>query len=447
VAHRILVVDDEPRGLELLARILRDLGEVESAGSGEEAWELAKRREFDVVVSDQRMPETTGIELLARLARQDPFVGRILLTAYADLADTIDAINVGQVHAYVKKPCEPEELLLTVQCVLERIRVTREKARAGREPALLGASQAMAEVLERIRQVAPSRVPVLILGETGTGKELVARAVHRLSGRAGGPLVAVNCGAMPDSLLESELFGFRRGAFTGADFSRQGLFEQASGGTLFLDEIGDTTPALQAKLLRAIEEQEVRPLGATETVRVDARVVSATHRDLDAAVEEGAFRQDLLYRLNTVTIHVPPLRERREDIPVLAQHFADQFGEEHARRITLGEDFLEALCERDLPGNVRELRNAVERAIALTPPGEPVSAKRLGQLDGPASSPRARRRGTLRERVRQVEIEAIQEALLRCEGNRTRAAQALGLSRLGLRQKMRRLGLERSPLG
>jgi transcriptional regulator with PAS, ATPase and Fis domain len=309
-------------------------------------------------------------------------------------------------------------------------------------PALLGVSTAIRQVLDQVKQVAGSPIPVLIQGETGTGKELVARAIHEQSPRAAGPFVAINCGALPDTLLESELFGHRRGAFTGADRAKTGLFEAAAGGTLFLDEIGDTSPALQMKLLRVIETRELRPLGDTEVRHVDVRLVSATHRDLEAAIEEGSFRQDLFYRLNAVTLFVPPLRRRRVDIPFLAQHFAEELGAAQARRITLDEDFLEALSRRDFPGNVRELRNAVERAITLATDGESVSARDLPPA-GPAAAPDPLPPGsTLRERVERIEAEAIREALVACEGNRRRMAEALGLSRPGLRYKMRRLGLE-----
>jgi len=323
-----------------------------------------------------------------------------------------------------------------------------------RARALLGVSAAIREVLEQVRQVAPLQVSVLILGETGTGKELVARAIHEKSPRAQAPFVAVNCSAMPDSLLESELFGYQRGAFTGADRSKRGLFQQASGGTLFLDEVGDTSPALQAKLLRAIEEQEIRPIGAEQTVPVDVRVVSATHCDLRQAMERETFRRDLFYRLNTIEIYVPPLRRRRVDIPFLAQHFTEELGEIHARRITLGEDFVDRLLQHDFPGNVRELRNAVERAIALARPGETVTAEQLvGFATDPGhrpleAGPAPRETDaygadeSLRSRVQKVELEAIAQALERYNGNRTRVAEALGLSRVGLRQKMRRLGID-----
>jgi len=313
----------------------------------------------------------------------------------------------------------------------------------GQRPAtsLLGVSQSINGVIDQVRLVAGSRIPVLVLGETGTGKELVARAVHQQSPRASGPFVAVNCSALPDTLLESELFGFERGAFTGAERAKQGLFEQANGGTFFLDEIGDTSQALQVKLLRVLETQEIRRLGGNQIRNVDVRIVSATHHDMEVAVEEGRFRQDLYFRLNTAMIYIPPLRRRRVDIPFLALHFAEQFGEEHARRITLDEDFLQALERLEFPGNVRELRNAVERAIALTEPGEVLSARHLTNFARSAAfdEPQV---GSLKAAIECLEGQMIRDSLVRHSGNRTRAAEDLGLSRLGLRQKMKRLDIE-----
>ncbi|MDJ0850645.1 MAG: sigma-54 dependent transcriptional regulator [Myxococcota bacterium] len=335
----------------------------------------------------------------------------------------------------------PDELL---HWLLERVAPsgTGQTARDQHRPAraLLGVSSAIRKVTEEIALVAPSRVPVLILGETGTGKELVARAIHEQSPRAERAFVAVNCGAIPESLLETELFGHCRGAFTGSISDRKGLFEKADGGTLFLDEIAEMSPALQVKLLRVLETGEVRPIGSNESVTVDVRIVSATHRDLEAGIEDGSFRQDLFYRLNTLTCSVPPLRRRRVDIPFLAQHFAEEFGRENATRISLGEDFLDSLSKRDFPGNVRELRNAVERAIALATPGKTLTAEDLPTAahDRPALYAM----GTLRDQVAQIEIQVIRDALDRFDGNKTRAAEAIGISRLALRNKMRRLGLE-----
>jgi DNA-binding NtrC family response regulator len=314
-----------------------------------------------------------------------------------------------------------------------------------RAPALLGVSQVIRDLMEEVRRLAASNIPVLITGETGTGKELVARAIHEQSPRASRAFVAVNCGALPDTLLESELFGHVRGAFTGADRDKRGLFEEAGGGTLLLDEIGDTSPAFQTKLLRALEAREIRPVGGTQVRRVDVRVVSATHRDLERMVAEGTFRQDLLYRLNTATLYVPPLRRRRVDIPFLAQHFAEEFGDDHARKILLDESFLDGLARQDFPGNVRELRNAVERAIALTAPGELVGASRLAKEPSREVDPDpggSDGQGTLRDRLDAVEREALRDALDRFHGNRTHMAEALGLSRVGLRSKLRRHGLD-----
>ena len=308
--------------------------------------------------------------------------------------------------------------------------------------ALLGVSSAIRDVIEQVRQIAPTNIPALVLGETGTGKELVARAIHEQSERSEQPFVAVNCGALPDSLLESELFGHKRGAFTGADKDKVGLFEHANGGTLFLDEIGDTSPALQMKLLRVLENKEIRRLGDTKTVGVDVRVVSATHRDLEQGIEAGTFRQDLYYRLNTVTLHVPPLRRRRVDVPFLAQHFAEEFGASHARRITLSEELLDALSEQEFPGNVRELRNAVERAIALAGPNGEVTGAHLKSSGASATIAPADWSGSLKDLVDRVEADAIRAALERTKDNRSRAAASLGLTRPGLRYKMRRLGLE-----
>ncbi|MCH7707402.1 MAG: sigma-54-dependent Fis family transcriptional regulator [Myxococcales bacterium] len=359
------------------------------------------------------------------------------------LAAALDRLAPAQV---VGLPTRPMVLRYAVRNTIPGL-TPGQGARANHRPAppLLAVSSAIREVIDPVRQIAPTNIPALILGETGTGKELVARAIHEQSPRASGPFVAVNCGAMPDSLLESELFGHRRGSFTGAHTDKSGLFEYADGGTIFLDEVGDTSPALQMKLLRVLENKEVRPLGDTRTIYVDVRIVSATHRDLEARIEEGAFRQDLYYRLNAATIHVPPLRRRRVDIPFLAQHFAEEFGVAHARRITLSEDLIETLGQRSFPGNVRELRNSIERAIALTAPGEAVTLAHLQPERTGNLTAGIELEGPLKELVDRVETKAIEAALEGSGGNRRKAADALGLTRPGLRYKMRRLGLEDAP--
>ncbi|MBW2392934.1 MAG: sigma 54-interacting transcriptional regulator [Deltaproteobacteria bacterium] len=374
--------------------------------------------------------------------RELPLAERIVLVS--DLSDSTElARGLDQLQPVAWLPDPPPTPALKRALRLAMPTQPGAGARRGQRPiqALLGVSAALREVTDEIQRIAPTQTSVLILGETGTGKELAARAVHEQSLRASGPFVAINCAALPETLLESELFGSKKGSFTGSDRDRTGLFEQADGGTLFLDEIGDTTPALQTKLLRVLEEREVRAVGSSESRAVDVRIVSATHRDLPAAIESGEFRQDLYYRLNTLTLVLPPLRRRRVDIPFLAQHFAEAFGEENARQITLSEEFLDALASYEFPGNVRELRNAVERAIALTGPGEDVLASALQPRQGPTEPPGGAGRGSLREQVERLEVELIRRALSTNEGNKTRAAEDLGLSRVGLGKKIKRYGL------
>jgi transcriptional regulator with PAS, ATPase and Fis domain len=380
------------------------------------------------------------LEALAPLRRLQ--ASRKLVLLARDLDDDTLALALERLAPALLLPPEPSAAAL--RWALGRIDPAETGATSARDQhrpalALLGVSAAIRQVVDQIHQVAPTRIPVLVLGETGTGKELVARALHEASPRARKPFVAVNCSALTETLLEAELFGFKKGAFTGADRDHAGLFAQAHQGTLFLDELGDMPLSLQAKLLRVLETGEVRPIGSTESRQVDVRIVSATHCDLESAIATGAFRQDLYYRLNTVSIYVPPLRRRRVDVPFLAQHFAEEFGAEHARRAMLSEDFLDALAQRDFPGNVRELRNAVERAIAIAAPGEPVTAD---ALETPAGAvPALFAIGTLRDRILQLEMQAIRSELERQGGNRTRVAEALGLTRFGLRKKMQRLGL------
>ncbi len=444
---RVLVVDDEPQAVDLVALALRRWAEVERAESGDEAWEKLQARPFDLVISDQRMPGMDGLELLGRIAARGVRIGRVLLTAYSEIPETIHAINEGRIHAYLNKPCEPGEVRATARSVLALVR--REDAP---QSPLLGEGRAMRELRARVARVAHARFPALILGETGTGKELVARSLHEGGPRAERPFVAVNCGALPESLLESELFGHVKGSFTGADGDKPGLFEQANGGTLFLDEIGDTSAALQVSLLRVLETREVRRLGDRRTRPVDVRLVSATHRDIEQMVKEGDFRQDLYYRINTIVLHVPPLRGHREDIRPLALHFAAECARAHGTSVTLSEDCLAALERMELPGNVRELRGIVERGIALAMPDPVVGARHVHPGPGPEplpdeiepELPGSAGFRTLRERVEEVQVAAVREALAHFGGNRTRAARVLGLTRPGLTKMMRRLGISQA---
>lgn len=445
-ANALLLVADDTTVADALAAALGEQTEIKRVSPGDlPASESLVDLTGIVVHIDEQQPEL-ALEAARRL-REVP-AGRNLLLLLADaLPEGTTEQALSEIRPSAVLPARAPAALLRHAALrlLSKSEPERRSARMQHRPTphLLGVSAALREVIEQVKRIAPTRMSVLILGETGTGKELVARAVHEHSPRASHPFVAINCGAIPETLLEAELFGVRRGAFTGAERDRRGLFEEAEGGTLFLDEIGDTPRSLQAKLLRLIETKEVRPIGASDSRFVDVRIISATHRDLEVAVKEGDFREDLFFRINTATIHVPPLRRRPVDIPFLAQHFAEEFGAEHARRIVLHDDFVEALSSRQFRGNVRELRNTVERAIALAAPGDLVTADILEPQDdeapGRASSPA--RRETLREQVQALETEAIRRALAEVDGNRTRAAELLGLSRQGLRQKIDRYGL------
>jgi len=451
------VSDDATKGSELLV-VGRDPG-----ARKEVAQQIASQRPGEhrvrAIAPDQLRETARWLDVLAAVVLVGPGDGAADLDLLARLRDVrcsssilllVDRAMDAEDTETIVSLLEPALVLdgspsrFSLASAIDRVVPIKEQVAARKQhrsaPGLLGVSRAIREMSSHIKQISPSRIPVLILGETGTGKEVVARAVHRESGRRARPFVAINCGAFPEALLESELFGSERGAFTGATTDRPGVFEQADGGTLFLDEIGEMPLSMQVKLLRVLEDGEIRRLGATAVRKVDVRIISATHRDLEIDTEQGRFRQDLLFRLNTAQIRVPPLRRRAVDIPFLAQHFAEEFGAENARDITLSEDFITALCQHDYPGNVRELRNAVERAIAMAAPGEAIARAHLpAELD---TKPRWPQAGTLKERVTQLETSVIRETLARFDGNRTRSAEALGLSRVGLRQKLKRLGLD-----
>jgi len=369
----LLVADDDPVALALLGEVLTGEGyAVRTASGGEECLRRAAAERFDLAIIDLRMPDLGGLEVVRRLATIQPGVPAIILTAFATIDTAIEAIREGA-HDYLSKPFRMEEIKVVVRRTLEARRRARGDGSAlpVAEPGdgargLVGQSPGMVDVYKLVARVAALDTTVLIQGETGTGKELVARAIHAASRRAGGPFVVVDCTALPDTLFESELFGHERGAFTGALSARRGLFETAAGGTCLFDEIGELSGALQAKLLRVLQEQAIRRVGGNDWIPVDVRMIAATNRDLRQRVEEGEFRGDLYYRLDVVTIDVPPLRERRQDIPLLAQHFLDKFARASgklARR--LAPETVEALVAHHWPGNVRELEHAVERAAAL----------------------------------------------------------------------------------
>jgi two-component system response regulator AtoC len=443
----ILIVDDEKNTREGLARALRRQYDVFLAEDGQTALQIVERETIDVMLSDVRMPGMDGIALLKRVMARTPQPICMLLTAYGTVEQAVNAMKLGA-YDFLIKPVNLDRL----EMLLERALSTREMAEENRQlheqldhkfglENIIGNSRAMQPVFDAIRQVAPSRASVLINGETGTGKELVAHAIHRLSPREKAPLIAVNCSALAGSLLESELFGHETGAFTDAKGRRKGRFELADGGTLFLDEIGEIDPTVQVKLLRVLEERSFERVGGEKTIEVDVRIVAATNKNLKQLVADGTFREDLYYRLNVVTIELPPLRERGQDISLLTHHFIGQLSEENAREIhSITPEAMEALSKYEWPGNIRELRNMMERMVVMA------RGDRLTLRDVPAeirsdSENGGGRLNTEEQSLEAVEKQMIAQALKANNGNRTRAAEQLGISRRTLHRKLNEFGL------
>jgi DNA-binding NtrC family response regulator len=448
----ILIVDDEANMRRVLSALLRREGlKTLEAADGEAALEVLKDQRVDVVLTDLKMPHMNGLELLAAASKQLPGVPVILLTAHGTVGSAVEALKQGAFD-FLTKPFEPDEVRQVVSKAVatRKLEETETRIEPDEDPdrLLRGDSAGLGEVKRLIERVAPTSATVLISGESGTGKELVARSVHRHSPRADEPFVKINCAAIPEGLIESELFGHEKGAFTGASARKPGRFELADGGTLFLDEIGELPSSAQPKLLRAIQEGRFFRVGGTHTISVDVRLIAATNRDLLEEVHEGRFREDLFYRLNVVPIDLPPLRDRREDVSALGEFFLRRF----ARRLERGvcaitRDAQAALSAHSWPGNIRELENVIERATLLCDGAEitvddlpPEMRRRPGGEREASESP-------LRERVRsatrRIERDAILEALASTRGNVTRAAQRLGLSRRGLQLKMKELRIER----
>ncbi len=438
----VLVVDDEPAMREMLVSLLEEEGiRARPAGNADEALEATRDTDFDAVVSDIRMPGRDGIALLAELRQERPDTPVILMTAFGSIDSAVDAMRSGAFD-YITKPFKRGAVLASLERAFERRALEQENRRLRRAldktsafGDLIGASPAMHEIFALIRKISSSRSNVLITGESGTGKEVVARTIHFTGARAQAPFVPINCTAMPEGLLESELFGHVRGAFTGAHATKRGLFEEANSGTIFLDEIGDMSPALQSKLLRVLQDQEIRPVGGNKAVHVDVRVIAATNKDLKKEISEGRFRQDLFYRLNVIAIHIPPLRERPEDIAPLALAFLER----HAanRRVSLSRPALEALKHQPWEGNARELENALERALLLASDDE----IQVSDLPSFGDSPRADgdsdrpERGLLAAAVeKQMSLRELsdlytQRVLDLVHGNKVRAARILGINR------------------
>ncbi|MFO0619320.1 MAG: sigma-54 dependent transcriptional regulator [Polyangiaceae bacterium] len=450
---RVLVVDDE-ENLRLVVRsfLRRDGYEVEVASGGEEALALIESFGPDVILTDVRMPKMGGLDLLSTLKAKGSEITVIVMSAYGSVDLAIEAIKAGA-YDYIPKPFKAEEVLLTLKKAEERESLRRENRALRQEihkkaqfEDLLSKSPAMQAVFKTIAKMADFKTTALITGESGVGKELVARAIHSKSGRRGQPFIAVNCGAIPEPLLESELFGYKRGAFTDATTDRTGLFEQASGGTLLLDEIGELPLALQVKLLRVLQEERVRPLGDTKDLKVDVRILAATHRDLVAETKAGRFREDLFYRINVLPIHIPPLRERREDIPLLIEHFIARNNARFSTNLRgVDAEARKLLIEYPWPGNVRELENTIERAMVLAERDVIVSEdlpERIREVRDPIQVQLSSGELSIKKTSRAMEEILIRRALQKTKGNRTRAAEVLEISHRALLYKIKEYGID-----
>lgn len=430
----ILVVDDDISHCTILQALLRGWGyNVALANSGRQALE----RVFDLVLCDVRMAEMDGIATLKEIKALNPAIPVLIMTAYSSVETAVEALKTGALD-YLIKPLDFDNLQATLEKALAHTHSIDAETPAvtASQFGMVGKSPAMQHLLSEIALVAPSEATVLIHGDSGTGKELVARAIHASSARSEKPLVTLNCAALNESLLESELFGHEKGAFTGADKRREGRFVEADGGTLFLDEIGDISPMMQVRLLRAIQEREVQRVGSNQIISVDVRLIAATHRDLAAEVNAGRFRQDLYYRLNVVAIEVPSLRQRREDIPLLAGHFLQRFAERNRKAVKgFTPQAMDLLIHYDWPGNIRELENAVERAVVLLT-GEYISERELPLAI--ASTPIPLGQSQDIQPLVEVEKEVILAALEKTGGNKTEAARQLGITRKTLLAKLSR---------
>ena len=453
--ERILAVDDEENLLHFLSKLLRGEGyRVEVARTGEEALEEVRRSEFDLAILDLRLPDMDGMAVLRALREATPEANVVMMTAFGSIESAVEAMKAGA-YDYIVKPLRAEEILKAVEKALEQRTLRREVTHLRREVErrysfenIIGKSKSMQEVFRQIEKVAASRSVVLIFGESGTGKELVARAIHHRSGRKNGPLVVIDCGAIPENLQESELFGHIKGSFTGAVSAKRGLFEEADGGTLFLDEVGDLSASSQAKLLRVLQEGTIRRVGDTKTIQVDVRVIAATNREMSSEMRDGRFREDLYYRLNVVPLHLPPLRERREDIPLLIDLFIRRYGAEARKGVTrISPSAMELLLDYPWPGNVRELENVIERAVLFCE-GEAIGEELLPEevrLRGEAIRLRVpeaplRLKEAVARMSSEVEKGLIERALARTRGNRSAAARLLGISRRTLLYKIKAHG-------
>ena len=462
ISGSLLVVDDDSAVGMVFAALARQAGmDALWVRSGEEALIELERRPIDVVLSDLRMPGLGGIDLLRAISSRWPDIPVVIITAHGTIAEAVEAMKLGAAD-FVQKPVDRDELLF----VLGKALASAQAEPSPRGPSVtslsefVGRSVSMREVYQRLEKAARGTATVLLLGESGTGKDLAARALHRLSPRQDKPFVRIHCGALPENLLESELFGYEKGAFTGAVSRKPGRIELGNGGTVFLDEIGDISPAIQVKLLRVLQDRTFERLGGSETIKVDVRFVAATHQNLEKLVQERKFREDLFYRLNVVPVWLPPLRQRREEIPDLARHFVEKYGAANGKPgATIAPEAVELLNAQPWPGNVRQLENFLERVVVLSDHEHITRGdieRELGRGVLPIEASVAVPGGTsagltegsgarLDEQRRKSEVEAIQEALRATHGNRTKAAQVLGVSRRTLYNKLQEHGIDRQP--
>ncbi|MDY6987132.1 MAG: sigma-54 dependent transcriptional regulator [Thermodesulfobacteriota bacterium] len=449
---KILVIDDEPNMRHMLTVVLKRAGyEVADAANGAEALSLLEGRVFDLILCDVRMPEMDGLAFLKHMADRGIDITTIVMSAYGSIDTAVEAMKLGATD-YVSKPFKPDEILLKLAQIEERNQLREEnlRLRSAVEETfsfqnMVAKSKAMGKIFEAIRKIADYKTTVLITGESGTGKELIAKAIHYNGVRKDKPMVAVNCGGLPENLLESELFGYVKGAFTDAARDKRGLFQEASGGTLFLDEIGELPLSLQVKLLRVLQDELVRPLGSTESIKADVRIIAATAANLAESVKEGTFRDDLFYRINVLLIEVPALRERKEDIPLLVNHFIEKFNKRLNRKITgFRPDALQALMDYRWPGNVRELENVIEKTMVLTERQEIGRSELPDEIKGQngTAAPTWPLKGVmLKPNIMALEKTLIEKALKETNNNRTRAAKLLGISHPTLLSKMKTCGI------
>ncbi|BDQ03734.1 sigma-54 dependent transcriptional regulator [Ignavibacterium sp.] len=451
--YSILIIDDEAAQREILKGFLDKRGfRTFTASSGNEGLAFIDKEQIDIILSDYKMPDKTGIEVLEEAKRINPEISFVLMTAYGTIENAVKAMRLGA-YDYLSKPVDLDELELLIEKIIENKNLKSEVSFLKQQlqekfkiDSFISSSPKMQEVLSVAARAAESKATVLITGESGSGKEVLAKSIHYISSRKDKPFVAVNVPALPETLLESELFGHEKGAFTGADKARIGRFELANKGTIFLDEIGDIPMNLQVKLLRVLQEHKIERLGSNESIEIDVRVIAATHQNLEQKIEDGTFREDLFYRLNVISIHIPPLRERKEDVMPLIEHFIKKYAEENGKpKIEISKEAVDYLMKYNYPGNVRELENIIERAVVLSRQNIITVNDLPSNVKGfkTETDPILDENKTLNEQVEALEKKLIYDALMRANGNQSLAGRMLGITERNLRYKMQKYGIKK----